>query len=280
MGALSLFNFFFLLGDEIIRDWDEARHGVSAYEMAVSGNYIVNTYNFQADYWNAKPPLSLWLTALGYEIFGFNTFALRFFSALCSTVTVLITVIFTGRKLSWAAAFIAGGVLLTLDSFIFEHNARSGDPDAIFILFSTGAILGAILSRGRIWPVYASAFLLSLAFLTKSFHMLSPLLTVLILLALNHGKKLFRLKVGVGFLLSALIPSLVWALLRYSNDGLAFFHIMFGYDVIERSLKAVEGHTGSVFYYLKVLHHDFRQYYILIALLLLALLFCRRRKLR
>ena len=39
---------------------DEARHGVSAYEMLQTGNWIENTFNYEKDLWNLKPPLSFW----------------------------------------------------------------------------------------------------------------------------------------------------------------------------------------------------------------------------
>ena len=55
-----------------IDSWDEARHGISAYEMMQSGNYLVNTFQGQADYWNVKPPLSFLTIAAGFAIFGYN----------------------------------------------------------------------------------------------------------------------------------------------------------------------------------------------------------------
>jgi hypothetical protein len=72
-----------------INDYDEARHGVNAYEMIRSGDYVVNTYQGLPDGWNLKPPLSLWLIALGYRTFGYNAFALSFFSALSGLLAVL-----------------------------------------------------------------------------------------------------------------------------------------------------------------------------------------------
>ena len=48
---------FYRLGDKPIYDYDEARHGASAYEMMQSGEWIVTTYQGTPDYWNLKPPL-------------------------------------------------------------------------------------------------------------------------------------------------------------------------------------------------------------------------------
>ena len=71
---------FFNLGEEPIHLFDEARHGISAYEMLQTGEYVVTTYRYEPDYWNLKPPLSEYFIALGYRIFGYNTFGFRFFS--------------------------------------------------------------------------------------------------------------------------------------------------------------------------------------------------------
>ena len=57
---LALLCFYHLDYGELM-DWDEARHGVSAYEMLQTGEPIVTTYAYSPDYWNLKPPLSEWL---------------------------------------------------------------------------------------------------------------------------------------------------------------------------------------------------------------------------
>ena len=53
--ALTAFLCFRCLGIKAIDSWDEARHGISAYEMIQQGNYLVNTFMGEADYWNVKP---------------------------------------------------------------------------------------------------------------------------------------------------------------------------------------------------------------------------------
>ena len=49
------FLLFTNLGEATISDCDEARHGVNAYEMMQSGDYVVTTYRGHTDYWNLKP---------------------------------------------------------------------------------------------------------------------------------------------------------------------------------------------------------------------------------
>ena len=95
---MALFNIFYGLADFPIFSWDEARHGVSAYEMLKERNFIMNTYKYKVDYWNLKPPLSFWMTMAGYKIAGFNTLGLRLFQQYPPSMTILVTALFVFKK--------------------------------------------------------------------------------------------------------------------------------------------------------------------------------------
>ena len=81
--AIVFATMFYKLGCAEVCQTDEATHGVNAYEMIQSGNWIVNTYRYCIDYFNSKPPLSLWLIKASYMIFGYSSFALRFPAGSC-----------------------------------------------------------------------------------------------------------------------------------------------------------------------------------------------------
>ena len=72
LGLFILLSFalFFNLWLNPVHDFDEARHGVNAYEMIQERNWIANYYNGEVDYYNLKPPLSYWMISLCYLIFG------------------------------------------------------------------------------------------------------------------------------------------------------------------------------------------------------------------
>ena len=59
-----------------VASWDEARHGISAYEMLQNKNFVVNTYNYDVDYWNLKPPFSFYGIMLGFGLFGYSVMGL------------------------------------------------------------------------------------------------------------------------------------------------------------------------------------------------------------
>ena len=66
LAAFAAMLCFLRLDVGYVASWDEARHGISAYEMIQNKNYIVNTFNYDVDYWNLKPPLSFYGIMLGF----------------------------------------------------------------------------------------------------------------------------------------------------------------------------------------------------------------------
>lgn len=95
-----------------LHDTTEARYAEIARLMVVSGDWITPQIEAGVPFWG-KPPLSTWLTAGSFEIFGFSEFAARLPSFLLSLLTAFI-VFRAGKKIfSEQAAIIACVVLLT-----------------------------------------------------------------------------------------------------------------------------------------------------------------------
>ena len=55
--VLLYFPLFLRLDSRPLREWDEARNAVNAYEMSKSGQFLIKTYEGQPDLWETKPPL-------------------------------------------------------------------------------------------------------------------------------------------------------------------------------------------------------------------------------
>lgn len=257
--STAVFNIFYNLGITPINSWDEARHGVNAYEMIKKNNYIVNTYAYNNDYWNLKPPVSYWAIILGYRIAGFNALGLRLLSAIAGVLTILAVNIFVLYNQGRIASLISTAVLTTTAPFILEHCSRSGDADSIFILFFTISIICSMLSEKNILWLYGSGFNFAMAFLTKSWHAGSIAIIMVIYLTINGA--LFRMskKVVILFILSILCPIIIWAILRYNQDGFVFFKTMIGYDLMARTSKTLEGHIGGKCYYFE--HFQWSYFY-------------------
>lgn len=254
---VASFNILYNLGIVPIYSWDEARHGVSAYEMIKRNNYIVNTYAYKNDYWNLKPPISYWAIILGYKVAGFNPLGLRIFSALAAILTIIIIAMFSLYRYGRLASLISTVVLTTTIPFITEHCARTGDADSLYVLFFTIAIISlALVEKNHKW-LYAYGLFFVLAFLTKSLHAGNIFVIGILYLALS--KILFKLKAKQIILcvLSVSIPVFIWGIFRYANDGIAFFKTMIEFDLMARTSTVLEGHIGGKCYYIEQLQGSY-----------------------
>lgn len=267
--ALTAFLCFRCLGIASIDSWDEARHGVSAYEMMQSGNYLVNTWLGEPDYWNVKPPLSFWTVAVGFACFGYNALGLRFFSALAYLLTVVCTGWFA-RRYGKLASLLTMAFLMA-NYFPFKaHLVRAGDADSLYLLLFTLAMLCMLKVREDQRWLYVCGLCFSLAFLTKSFHAgMIAAVGGLFLLLTGELKKMSP-RIWAGFLASALLPTLLWGVLRCRYDGLLFFRNMYLADLAGRTASGgLEGHGFPFTFYLDSIFWNFDYIYGYLSLIVL-----------
>ena len=205
LSGVFLYLTFCNLNNVSIENWDEARHGISAYEMIQNNNFIENTYNYGKDLWNLKPPLSFWAESASMSIFGYSFFAFRLPSAL-----------------SFAVMFFAISIFL---------NRNYGAVSAIAFM--------AVFNSRHIY-LYLSGFMFSLAFLSKSFHAVSIMGIIVCFMLLSGEFKKLKLKNYAIFFSASFLPVLIWAFARFLYDGFEFLGVMFGVDVVERTEYASE----------------------------------------
>ncbi len=128
-------------------DYDEARHGINAYEMIRNNDYLVHAYQGEPDLWNTKPPLSFWLISLSYRIFGYNAYALRFFSAFFTVLAALIIALWAMKRYGKGAVPLIL-LLFTANAILYElHFTRFGDADSQYQFFFTMAMLCLLQSH-------------------------------------------------------------------------------------------------------------------------------------
>lgn len=279
--ALTGFLCFRCLGIGAVDSWDEARHGISAYEMMQSGNYLVNTFMGEADYWNVKPPLSFLTVAAGFSLFGFTAFGLRFFSALSYLLTSICTGLFARRY--GRPASLLTMAFLAANYFPFKaHLARAGDADGLYLLLFTLAMLAMLkIKENQRW-LYVCGLCFSLAFLTKSFHAGMIAAVGGLFLLLTGELRKMRPRAWAAFLGSALLPALIWAVLRFQYDGMTFFRSMYEADIAGRtSAGGIEGHGFPFTFYLTSIFWNFDYIYgFLTLIVLLGILYLLIRPLR
>ena len=258
-------NVFAGLGSVSINDSDEARYGVSAWEMLQNRSFIVTTYAGQPEYWNLKPPLGYWLIALSFWILGPTTFALRLPAALCALAAVALAMDLGRRWFGRRASLLTGLFLSTAYGFLTNHGARSGDLDAALTLVLLMATLEVSRFGKSPWRVVSVGFLLGIGFLLKSFAIL-PLVATAGLYALWTGSwRRQRLLPCVLALLAFALPVAAWAAARVHADGSAYFlERMVREDLLARSTTVIDKVTYSPFGYVGTLFDRFAPWPLLI----------------
>ena len=141
---------FTTLGGAALWDEDEPLYATCAWEMLQRGDWVVPYYN--GEMFPDKPPLMFWMMIAGYEIFGRNEFAVRFWSALLGVGTGLLTY-HLGRLLFRAEVGLWAG-LVVCSSLIFTVSARAATVDSALTFFTTLGVLlfvaGGIARKGRL----------------------------------------------------------------------------------------------------------------------------------
>lgn len=229
--------------------WDESRHGVNAYEMLREGNLIKSTYLYETDYYNLKPPLSMWTIMTSMLIFGKTVFAMRFPSVLCYLILAVVSAAFLRKRYGRIPALLCLAFLCANTTPFLAHMVRAGDADSLYVLLFTLAMLCMLRIGENQRNLYRCGFLFALAFLTKSFH--AGVIAVIggLYLILTVEIKKMKPAVWGKFIASAAAPIGIWAILRYFTDGTAFFEKMWYIDVLGRSGEGFGSNEAGFSYY-------------------------------
>jgi len=128
--------FFTNLGVPALWDRDEPRNAGCAREMMKRHDWIVPTFN--AELRGAKPALQYWFMISAYYAFGDTEFSARFWSAMLSIGTVLLTArlgsLLAGPRVGfWSAIILSTSLMMGM-------AARIATPDAYLIFFTTASI--------------------------------------------------------------------------------------------------------------------------------------------
>ena len=235
------------------RLWDESRLAVNALEMHENGNYLVTHFRGKPDMWNTKPPLLIWCQVIGMKIFGVGEFAVRLPSALAALFTCIALLVFALRYLkSFWFGFIVIMVLITTQGYIGKHVVRTGDYDAMLILFTTvsGLFFYAFCETNKQKHLYAFFGCLTLAALTKGIAglMFIPAMALFALLQKQVWPLLKNKHFYIG-LLGFLVLVVGYYLLREAyNPG--YLAEVQENELGGRYMEVQEKNTGPWWYYL------------------------------
>ncbi len=245
-------SFFLNLGGVPLFDLDEGAFSEATREMFVRGDFISPYLNGVPRF--DKPVLIHWLQAAGMAVLGPTPLAFRLPSALAASAWVLLVYGFIGKLIDRDTGLRAA--LLVATALGVMVIGRAATADALLNLWLVGAMFGMYLyfqERRRSWILLTHAAM-GLGFLTKGpIALLIPGAVGLIFFALQRElPALLRAAFHpLGLVLLIGIP-LPWYVLQYQAQGMAFIDGFFGTHNIERFSGPMEGHTGSLFYYLPI----------------------------
>lgn len=242
-----------MLGAAPLFDVDEGAFAESSRYMLISGDWLHTTL-LGVDRFD-KPILVYWLQASSLALLGPSEFAARLPSAMavvmaCMAVGRAMTARF-GPVVAWRAAFILG----TCPGLLLIGRASTADGLLNALLIATALSLLAFVQTGRTRSLTWAYLWCGLGLLTKGpVAILVPgAALVLWSLASDRGRTALRAMIhlrGWLLLLAVTSPWYVYAFLRH---GEAFINGFLVRHNLERFLGPLEGHGGSVGYYLLLL---------------------------
>ena len=113
------------LGTLAVTDNTEARHAEIGWHMFRSGDWVTPTFYLRGrlEPFSGKPPLSFWMTAASYQVFGVSEWAARFPSWLLGGAIIFMTVLFGRRFWGPQVGLLAGLVLASSGLFFVLSGA-------------------------------------------------------------------------------------------------------------------------------------------------------------
>lgn len=207
-----------------VRVWDEAKNAVHAIEMHGSGEWRYRAINGEPDITGIKPPLLIWLQAIGLKIFGLNEIGLRWPSIAAGILlcAFIIWFLYKREKMPIAAG-MAPLILVSIPAYLGPHMARTGDHDSLLLFFGTAGMLSFYdyLKHQKSVALIGSCAFFALGVLTKS---IAPLMLLpgILLYSLSIGKLksvLLNKFFWYSLIISATLIGLVYMLREHQDPG-------------------------------------------------------------
>ena len=166
--GFGVFLYIARLGAVPIQTGNEAMYAAPPIYMLESGDYLVPRFR-DADFLD-KPPLTFWLIAAGYRLFGISVTTARLPAALAALATALAVGVWSGRRRGLRAGLLSAMVLLF--TYAFWTFTRYFAADAFLALTLTLAVI-SLDAAGRaeegsdsLWGILCGAAL-AMAFMAK-----------------------------------------------------------------------------------------------------------------
>jgi len=270
----------YLIGNDRVGLWDrdEPRYAQTSKQILQSDppDWVVPRLLDKVR--TAKPILIYWAQAGSMRLLrSTDEFAARLPSAVAMLITLTVLGIAIGKAIGWQRALWT--VFIVATSGLVIAAAKMCITDSVLLLWITIAQLAlfAIYQGNRSWSVTLILWIaVGLALLTKGPVVVGVQLTTMVVLAaLDVGKNWRDGKAWlaairwwkhtrpvVGILIAAAVVA-PWVYLIQKREP-TFLHTAFWHDVVRRSSRALEGHSGPPGYYLLTIWATFFPWSILL----------------
>jgi len=240
---------FYRLGDPALKNWDEAIYAEVAKEILQGGDWL--TLHWQHANWFEKPPLTFWIIAAFFRLFGVGEFSARAVSALAGVGSVAVVYAIGKLQRGPVCGLIAAGILLT--TFQFVQMSRLVNTDVALLFFIYGGVYGYLRARDRDrrwW--YVVSVSCSLGFMVKSFaSLVAPAAIAIALVIDGQVTETLRAKQFWFSVLAGLAIIVPWHATMIYLHGSSFVNEYFYYHVWSRTLTTLEGHDGRYWFYFR-----------------------------
>jgi 4-amino-4-deoxy-L-arabinose transferase-like glycosyltransferase len=251
--AFALLITLFNLGRVPLFDEDEGEYAEVAVEMAHSGDFITPTLNGQPFF--EKPILAFWLQAPLVQVFGVHAWVFRLPSAVACLLWVALLVRFGGRFFNRETGWVAGLFCATSIGVVVSAEAAAMDGVLSLLIAAAGFDIykaWALDDRHARWRVF---LWMALGFLAKGpIAIVVPLLLSFVFYATQGSLgRWWRAAFNpLGWLVFLAVAS-PWYLVQYHLMGQPFVDYFLYRENLGRLTGSLQGHGGSLFYYVPVL---------------------------
>lgn len=247
------FGFFFQLGSVPLFDLDEGAFSEATREMIASKNYLTTYLGGEPRF--DKPILIYWFQVVSVFTFGLNEFALRLPSALAATVWVGVLYLFARRFYDAKTALMSAFFMATALQITIIAKAAIADSLLNLFIASSMFMIYLYYTERKKFQLYAVFILIALGVLTKGpVALMVPIVVSFLFFAIKR-EIVFWLKTvfnPIGLILFFAIAA-PWYILEYLDQGQAFIDGFFMKHNVNRFSGSLEGHAGSLLYYIPVL---------------------------
>lgn len=241
----------FMLGNWGFTDSSEARYAQIGKEMFVNSDFT-NPTLLGVKHLH-KPPLTYYLTALGYQIFGINEFGARFFMQLALVFQLLLVfkitlLLYKNEKIALAASLIYFSFPIAVIA------VRTLTTDAYLTTFILASIYFWINYKQthRTYLLYLFYLFLGLIFETKGpVGFVVPLTFIITYKIINKDKIETSIHQFLGFFLFLFVSASWYIAAINSNEGL--FDYFFNNQLVERVAQNKFKRGKPIWYYLLIM---------------------------